>query len=129
MWVWREYAPHWCMQNLGGIPHLRHGESHQSLSIPPMSYTVNLIDFPDAPADVIATAETRFRRELDKLLGDNVEQALKAFENASESSADELTKDEIALAASWAKAYEAAKTAGFRALGEADEAYFEVRVE
>ena len=53
----------------------------------------------------------------------------KAFENASESSADELAKDEIALAASWAKAYEAAKTAGFRALGEADEAYFEVRVE
>ncbi len=52
---------------------------------------------------------------------------MKAFENASESSADELTKDEIALAANWAKAYEAAKTAGFRALGEADEAYFEVR--
>ena len=94
-----------------------------------MSYTVTLIDFPDAPSGVIATAETRFRRELDKLLGDEVEPALKAFENASESSADELTKDEIALAARWAKAYDAAKTAGFRALGEADEAYFEVRAE
>ncbi|MDQ0039526.1 hypothetical protein [Variovorax boronicumulans] len=94
-----------------------------------MSYTVTLIDFPDAPSDVIATAETRFRRELDKLLGDEVEPALKAFENASESSADELTKDEIALAARWARAYDAAKTAGFRALGEADEAYFEVRAE
>ena len=92
-----------------------------------MSYTVNLIDFPDAPTEVISAAESRFRRELDKLLGDGVTQALKAFENASESSADELTKDEIALAANWAKAYEAAKTAGFRALGEADEAYFEVR--
>lgn len=94
-----------------------------------MSYTVTLIDFPDAPSDVIATAETRFRRELDKLLGDEVEPALKAFENASESSADELTKDEIALAGRWAKAYDAAKTAGFRALGEADEAYFEIRAE
>ena len=93
-----------------------------------MSYTVKLVDFPDAPADVIATAESRFRRELDKLLGDGVEPALKAFENASESSADELTKDELALAATWAKAYEAAKTAGFRALGEADEAYFEIRL-
>jgi hypothetical protein len=58
-----------------------------------MSYTVKLVDFPDAPADVIATAESRFRRELDKLLGESVEAALKAFENASESSADELSKD------------------------------------
>lgn len=94
-----------------------------------MSYTVTLIDFPDAPADVIANAESRFRRELDKLLGDGAVQALKAFENASESSANELTKEEIGLAAQWAKAYEAAKTAGFRALGEADEAYFEVRAD
>jgi hypothetical protein len=94
-----------------------------------MSYTVTLIDFPDAPADVVASAESRFRRELDKLLGDRVEPALKAFENASESSADELTKDELALAAAWGKAYDAAKTAGFRALGEADEAYFEIRID
>jgi hypothetical protein len=94
-----------------------------------MSYTVKLVDFPDAPADVIATAESRFRRELDKLLGDSVEAALKAFENAGESSADELSKEELALAATWAKAYEAAKTAGFRALGEADEAYFEIRLD
>lgn len=92
-----------------------------------MSYTVTLVDFPDAPAEVIATAEARFRRELDKQLGDGVPAALKAFENASESSANELTKEEIGLAANYAKAYEAAKTAGFRALGEADEAYFEVR--
>ena len=94
-----------------------------------MSYTVNLIDFPDAPAEVISAAEARFRRELDKLLGESVEAALKAFENASESSADELSKDELALAATWAKAYETAKTAGFRALGEADEAYFEIRLD
>ncbi len=94
-----------------------------------MSYTVKLIDFPDAPADVIASAESRFRRELDKLLGDGVVPALKAFENASESSADELTQNDIALAAAWAKAFEAAKTAGFRALGEADEAYFEIRID
>ena len=94
-----------------------------------MSYTVKLVDFPDAPADVIATAESRFRRELDKLLGESVEAALKAFENASESGADELSKDELALAATWAKAYETAKTAGFRALGEADEAYFEIRLD
>ncbi|MFM9922543.1 hypothetical protein VLK31_06080 [Variovorax sp. H27-G14] len=94
-----------------------------------MSYTVKLIDFPDAPADVFASAESRFRRELDKLLGDGVVPALKAFENASESSADELTKNDIALAAAWAKAYESAKTAGFRALGEADEAYFEIRID
>jgi hypothetical protein len=46
--------------------------------------------------------------------------------NASESDKTELKKDEIALAKRWAKAYDAAKTAGFRDLGDVDEAHFDV---
>ncbi|WP_256219439.1 hypothetical protein [Variovorax sp. 770b2] len=53
--------------------------------------------------------------------------ALRAFQNASESGESDLTKAEIALAKRWAKAYDAARTSGFRDLGDADEAFFDVR--
>ena len=53
--------------------------------------------------------------------------ALRAYQNAYESSGADLTKDELALAQRWAKAYDAARTAGFRDLGDTDEAFFEVR--
>ena len=93
-----------------------------------MTYTVTLVDFPSAPADVLRAAEARFGSALEKLLGDQVEPTLRAFQNASESSGNELSKDEVALAGTWQKAYEAAKLAGFRDLGESQEAYFEVRL-
>ena len=76
--------------------------------------------------DALKVAEQRFRRELDKQLGGDMLLALRAFQNASESG-ERLTKDEIALALSWAKAYDLARTAGFRDLGDTDEAYFEAR--
>jgi hypothetical protein len=72
-------------------------------------------------------AEQRFRRELDKQLGGDVVPALRAFQNASESVESDLTKEEIALAKRWAKAYDSARTAGFRDIGDVQEAYFEVR--
>jgi len=53
--------------------------------------------------------------------------ALRAFQNASESGESELTKDEMALAKHWIKAFDAARTAGFRELGDTDEAFFDVR--
>lgn len=93
-----------------------------------MTYTVKLREFPELPADHTATAERRFRAMLEKELGDSVEQVLKAYSNAAQSGADELTLDEHALASVWPKAYEKAKLAGFRDLGPADEAYFEVRI-
>jgi hypothetical protein len=92
---------------------------------PRASYIVRLLDYP--AVDALKVAEQRFRRELDKQLGTEVIRALRAFQNASESGESDLTKEEIALAKRWAKAYDAARTAGFRDLGDTDEAYFEVR--
>jgi hypothetical protein len=92
---------------------------------PRVAYTVRLLDYP--AVDALKVPEQRFRRELDKQLGSDVLLALRAFQNASESGESDLTKGEIALAKRWAKAYDAARTAGFRDLGDAQEAYFEVR--
>ena len=92
---------------------------------PRVAYIARLLDYP--AVDALKVAEQRFRRELDKQLGDDVIPALRAFQNASESGESDLTKDEIALAKRWAKAYDAARTAGFRDLGDVQEAYFEVR--
>jgi hypothetical protein len=83
------------------------------------------MDYPTA--DAAKVAEQRFRRELDRQLAGDVLAALRAFQNASESGESDLTKAEIALAKQWAKAYDAARTAGFRDLGDADEAFFDVR--
>ncbi|MDP9896827.1 hypothetical protein J2W32_005923 [Variovorax boronicumulans] len=92
---------------------------------PRVAYMVWLVDYP--AVDAVKVAEQRFRRELDRQLGTDVLPALRAFRNASESGESDLAKDEVALAKRWAKAYDAARTAGFRDFGDTDEAYFEVR--
>ncbi|SEL50595.1 hypothetical protein SAMN05518845_1087 [Variovorax sp. YR750] len=92
-----------------------------------VTYTVRLADYSPPAADAVRVAEQRFRREIDRQLGDDVVEALRAFQNASESSESDLSKAEIAMARRWAKAYDAARTAGFRDLGETDEAFFDVR--
>lgn len=94
---------------------------------PRVAYLVRLSDYPHPSADVVEVAEQRFRRELDRQLGHDVVPALRAFQNASESGESDLTKNEIALAKRWIKAFDAARTAGFRDLGDTDEAYFAVR--
>ena len=88
-------------------------------------YRVRLMDYP--AVDDAKVAEQRFRRELDRQLGADVLTALRAYQNASESGESDLTKAEIALALRWAKAYDVARTAGFRDLGDVQEAYFDVR--
>jgi hypothetical protein len=94
---------------------------------PRVTYTVRLADYAHPAADAAKVAEQRFRREIDKQLGGDVVAALRAFQNASESSESDLSKAEIAMAKRWAKAYDAARTAGFRDLGDTDEAFFDVR--
>ena len=94
---------------------------------PRVAYTVRLADYPHPAADAVKVSEQRFRRELDRQLDGDVMRALRAFHNASESSETDLTRDEIALAKRWTKAYDAARTAGFRDLGDTDEAFFDVR--
>jgi hypothetical protein len=93
-----------------------------------MTFTAKLREFPGLPPDYIATAEKRFSTTLEKELGDNVERVLKAYSSAAESGIEEMNEDERALASAWPKAYDKAKSAGFRDLGSADEAYFEVRL-
>ena len=93
-----------------------------------MAITVTLQDYPTGNVDAVAQAVNRFRRELERRLGDQTDAAVKAFQNASESSANELTKEEHRLASSYAAAYEAARTAGFRDLGDVQEAFFNVRL-
>ena len=92
-----------------------------------MPYLVKLIDFPGLLPEAQADAENRFRRALDRQLGEDVMPVWEAFQDASDSSATDLSKDDIAMAIRWPKAYDAAKTAGFRDLGTADGAYFELR--
>ena len=94
---------------------------------PRVAYIVRLADYPHPAVDAVKVSEQRFRRELDRQLGGDVMRALRAFHNASESSETDLTRDEIALAKRWTKAYDAARTAGFRDLGDTDEAFFDVR--
>jgi hypothetical protein len=92
-----------------------------------VAFIAKLLDYPHATADVVRVSEQRFTRELERQLGEDVVPALRAYQNAYESSGADLTKDELALAQRWANAYDAARTAGFRDLGDTDEAFFEVR--
>ena len=92
-----------------------------------MPFTVSLHDFPGLPSDAKLAAEQRFKHALERELGDDVMPVFRAFQAAADSSAADLSADDYALANAWPKAYELAKTAGFRGLGDADEAYFEVR--
>ena len=92
-----------------------------------MSYAIVLQDFPNLPADAKADAEKRFKRALEKALGEDVMPIFKAFSDASDAGPDALSRDDLLLANRWPKAYDLAKTAGFRDLGTADEAFFELR--
>lgn len=96
-----------------------------------MPYTVLLEDFPELSDKHRQEAERRFRRTLERALGgeDAVVPAYKAWQAAEESSESELTADEMALAKRWLAAAGRARNDGFTGLGEAPEAYFEVRLE
>jgi hypothetical protein len=96
-----------------------------------MPYTVTLEDFPEISDKHRQEAERRFRRTLERALGgeDSVIPAYKAWQAAEESSAGDLTADEVALAKRWLAAAGRARNDGFTDLGEAPEAYFEVRLE
>lgn len=92
-----------------------------------MSVSARLIDTPaGTPADILRSAEARFLRELERLLGDDLVPALRAFEAVQDSSAEDLSKDEIRMAGRWSTAYDKARLAGMRELGDTGEAYFAV---
>lgn len=81
------------------------------------------------PAEVIA-AEVRFIKTLERQLGDSdaVVDIYCAWQEASESSATEVSASTWALADKWPKAFQAAQQAGLKNIGE-NEAYFEMHLE
>ncbi|KTT23228.1 hypothetical protein [Pseudacidovorax intermedius] len=92
-----------------------------------MSITARLNDTPvGTPVDILQSAEGRFARELEKLLGDDLAPALRAFEAAQDSSAEDLSKEEIRLAGLWAAAFDKARLFSLRELGDVGEAHFSV---
>ena len=54
--------------------------------------------------------------------------AYRAWLNVSESGNDLVGKEEVAQATKWQKVSDLARQAGFRALGESGEAYFEFKL-
>lgn len=94
-------------------------------------FTVALRDYPeDLPAKDRLAAEARYTKELTRQFGapEQVAAALDTLHSLEESSPDEVSSGELALLKQWGKASTAARQAGFRDLGDAQEAYFEVRL-
>jgi len=95
------------------------------------SYTVTLRDYPEElPAQQRAQAERRYAKELEKQFGgpEQVAAALDTMSSLEESPPEIVSPGDLTLLKHWGRASVAAKQAGFRDLGEADGAYFEVRV-
>lgn len=93
-----------------------------------MTVIARLMDTPTGtPHEALRSAEARFLQELVRLLGDDLAPSLRAFEAAQDSSAEDLSKDEIRMAGRWAEAFDKARVVGMREMGESGEAYFAVR--
>ncbi|MDB5777929.1 MAG: hypothetical protein JWP93_294 [Polaromonas sp.] len=96
-----------------------------------MSYSITLQDFPGIPEEARVKAQDQYRRALEKALGgaDEVPPTYQAWLSVSETGNDQLNKDDVAMATKWQKASDLARQAGFQSLGEADEAYFEFKLD
>jgi len=93
-------------------------------------YTVTLRDYPeDLPAQQRANAERRYAKELEKQFGgpEQVATGLDTMSSLEDSPPEVVSPGDLTLLKHWGRASVAAKQAGFRDLGEADGAYFEVR--
>ena len=90
---------------------------------------VTLNDFPGIESRFKIEAEQRFAKTLQRCFDSptSLLVAHKAFIEASESF-EQPKAEQASLATSWQKAYGKALEAGFRSLGQAEEAYFEVRI-
>ncbi|AVP58055.1 hypothetical protein [Pulveribacter suum] len=92
-------------------------------------YTVALRDAPSSlPADARITAETRYARELERALGGPGQVAETLAAVLSLEDADAMTDADQALAGRWQKAAGKARERALSQIGEAEEAYFEVRI-
>jgi hypothetical protein len=95
------------------------------------TFTVALHDYPDdMPEKSRMAAETRYTKELVRHFGscDQVAEALDTLLGLEDAPPEEITPTSLSLLQLWNKATNAARQAGFRDLGEAEGAYFEVQL-
>jgi hypothetical protein len=94
-------------------------------------FTVALQDYPDGmPDQHRIAAETRYTRELTRQFGspEEVAQALDTLYRLEDAPPEEVPPSALTLLKLWNKATNAARQAGFRDLGDAEGAYFEVQL-
>jgi hypothetical protein len=94
-------------------------------------YTVALEDAPELPSRNRITAEARFAAIIENKLGgpDAVVNTYRAWLAASESHASDVDQATASLAVRWPAAYDMARQAGLREVGELPGAHFEIRLE
>lgn len=90
-------------------------------------YTVALVGGADIPAPARIAAEIRFAGALERALGgaEPAAAAFAAWREASESDMSELGPETASLAAKWPRAFDSARQAGMREIGD-EEAHFEL---
>ena len=93
-------------------------------------YSVALQGIYDMPSNERIAAEVRFVKELEKSLGgaEAVVAVYRAWLDASECDASELSAETSSLAVKWPKAFDMAQRAGLKNVGEGD-AHFEVHLQ
>jgi hypothetical protein len=94
-------------------------------------YIVALREAHGLPMRERVEAETRFARELERVLGGPqfVAETYSAWVEVSECEASQIDRDTAVSAAHWPVAMNAAMQSGFSKLGDIGEAHFEMRLE
>jgi hypothetical protein len=94
-------------------------------------YTVALEDAGSVPSAQRISAEVRFITALERALGsaEDVACVYRAWVDASENQASDVDAESAQLAVRWPRAFDTARQAGMREIGELPEAHFIVRLE
>ena len=94
-------------------------------------YTVALEDAGSVPSAQRISAEVRFITALERVLGtaEDVANVYRAWLDASENQAIDVDAESAQLAVRWPRAFDTARQAGMREIGEMPEAHFTVRLE
>ena len=95
------------------------------------AYTVALVDAAEVSAAGRISAEVRFITALERALGgpEDVARTYRAWMDAHENAASDVDADSARLAVRWPLAFDMARQAGLRDLGELPAAHFSVRLE
>ncbi|AYQ26570.1 MULTISPECIES: hypothetical protein [unclassified Polaromonas] len=93
-------------------------------------YSVSLQGVEGLPSAERISAELRFIRELERTFGNSetVVDVYRAWRDACDCDASELSAETSSLAVRWPKAVDAAQRAGLKNIGDSD-AYFELQLE